>query len=253
MLDKEQIKDMNRKGFFPGPQEQAEAFFQRVNKIRERSCSFEGIPRHHLEWVRSYLWDLFGFVPECLPCFYSNRNLRIWQAAACWVEERGVVSVQLREAFRKGRYLGIYRKEEILAHEAVHAARGAFEERRYEEMFAYMTSENRLRRIFGPVVEHPWQVWPFLLLGVFGAFFPLAYLGAAAFAGVGFYRLIQKHRRLQKAFGSLKERGIRAPRAFLLRLTDKEIEQLARGTSVEALFDLSFRWQFLRTCYEEIE
>lgn len=249
----EELLLLNRKGFIPGPKEAEEAFFQRVEAVKKAFSHLDcPLPSSHWDWVRLHLNKIFDFAPECLPAFYSNRSLAPWQGAASWIEEGGAVSIQLREQFRKGSYLGIYQREEILAHEAVHAARAAFREGKYEEFFAYMTSETRWRRVLGPLVTRPWEVWPFLGFSLFGPFWEGAFLAAALWLGIGFWRLSVRHRKLGKAANRLweKTRNKEIVRAVLFRLTDEEIENLAKGKEVG---DHSLRWRAIRLAYFCVE
>lgn len=251
MTDAELLQ-LNARGFIPGPSETEEMFLNRAASVRERFAQGEQIPRAHWDWVRLHLKEIFDFEPECLPVFYSNRSLGFWQGAASWIEDGKLASIQLREALRKGSYWG-YRRDEILAHEAVHAARSAFEEPRTEEFFAYMVSEKWWRRALGPMIQRPWEVWPFLLGVGTGLFFPLGNLGAAAWIGLGFWRLMRLHRRLRSAGRNLMRlvQDAKKCRAILLRLTDREIELLAKGADIGAYAACQqcLRWRLIRLAY----
>ncbi len=251
MTDVELLR-MNVRGFIPGPSETEEMFLQRAAAVQKRCGEGEQIPRAHLDWVRLHLKELFDFEPECLPVFYSNRSLALWQGAASWIENGKLVSVQLREALRKGSYWG-YRRDEILAHEAVHAARSAFEEPGAEEFFAYMVSEKWWRRACGPMIQRPWEAWPFLFGVTAGMVFPVANLGAAAWVGLGFLRLMRLHRRLRRAGLNLMRvvGDAKRARAILVRLTDREIELLAKGADILAYAARRecLRWRLIRLAY----
>lgn len=229
----EELLQLDKNGWIPGPGETEEAFLARVKEGEAPS-----------EWVCLHLEQLFGFRPTCLPIVYSNRSLAPWQAAAVWVEGRQVKKVQLRKALQKGSYLGLYNRDEILAHESVHAARGAFEESAYEEFFAYMTAPAKWRRVLGPIVERPWEVWPLLFGGMAGALWPVFYWVVTIWAGLGFARLIRRHRCLNKAAQKLGKNA----RAILVRLTDEEIERLAKDKPLQDQSDL--RWRLLRAGYQ---
>lgn len=251
MTDAELLR-LNARGFIPGPSETEETFLNRVASVQKRWEQEGQIPRAHLDWVRLHLKEIFDFEPDCLPVFYSNRSLAIWQGAACWIEGGKLASVQLREALRRGSYWG-YQRDEILAHEAVHAARSAFEEPRTEEFFAYLVSEKWWNRAFGPMIRRPWEVWPFLLGIGTGLFFPYVNLGAAAWLGLGCLRLLRLHRCLRKAGKNLMRvvpEGKKA-RAILLRLTDQEIALLAKGADIAALAARQhcLRWRLIRLAY----
>jgi hypothetical protein len=238
MTDEELIA-LDKMGFIPGPGESEESFLMRVGKTQKKFAEGSWIPDAHWAWVREYLGQLFDVKPLYICAFYSNHRLAPWQGGAAWIDGKALSAIQLRENLRKGSYLGIYRREEILAHEAVHAARSGFNENRCEEFFAYMTSEKKWRRILGPIVQSPWEVWPFLLGALLGAVWPIGYLVAGVWAGLGFFRLIKQHLRLRRAsLNLLKEVGkAEIARAVLFRLTDREIKQLSQGVSIHLLCD----------------
>lgn len=237
-------------GFIPGPEEEEKDFLHRVAQSKARFGQGEWIPESHWHSVRESLYQIFNVKPLYICAFYSNRRLPPWQGGAAWVEGRSIHSVQLRKGLEKGPYLGLYRREEILAHEAIHAARSGFTNSRYEEFFAYMTSEKPWRRVLGPIVRRPWEAWPFLLLVTAGILWPASYLGAATWLTLGFGRLIRGHWRLRKAAAQIFEqtKDLQITRAVLLRLTDEEIEQFAEGIDIESLAQkhTCLRWRILR-------
>jgi len=243
MTDEELLR-LNGEGFFPGPNETEEQFVARVAEVHRRAEKIrDPIPSSHWDWVRLHLQQLFDFSPRCLPAFYSNRSLMPWQGAASWTQGGKLVAVQLRKALQKGSFLRIYQREEILAHEAVHAARASFEESRWEEFLAYMTSEKKWRRVLGPIVQKPWEVWPFFVGCMLGPVWPVMFLGAAFWAGIGFIRLVRCHRILKRVAEKLNGKNVRA---ILVRLTETEIERLSIGQEVG---DESLRWRLLRLTY----
>lgn len=243
----EELYEWNRNGVIPGPGESEEAFAERARETRARFERGEWIPKPHWDWVRHHLRELFDFEPAYVPVFYSNKGLAVWEGAAAWIEGR-FCEVQLREGLRKGSYLGLYRREEILGHEAVHAARCAFEEKS-EEFFAYMTSDKKWRKVLGPIFERPWEAW--LLVGVLGvgAFWPAGYLAAGCLAAIGFWRLGRMHRRLAKAGKRLEKAGVEKVRAVLFRMTDKEIGKLAKGADLQEVAGSCLRWRLIRLGY----
>jgi len=131
LLSDKELLLLNRQGLIPGPLESESDFIHRV-AMTNRMQSECNIPVSHLKWVQIHLIALFDFSPHFLPVFYSNRSLAPWQGAVSWIENSRIRSIQLREGFRKGSYLGNSR-EEILAHEFVHAARSAFNDSHFEE------------------------------------------------------------------------------------------------------------------------
>lgn len=247
---------LDKDGFLPGPGENEEHFLVRVKRTKEKFEKEGWIPPSHWDWVREYLDEVFDVKPLYICAFYSNRSLVPWQAAASWIEGRELHSVQLREGLKKGTYLGIYGREEILAHEAVHAVRSAFNEDRCEEFFAYMTSEKKWRRVLGPILQRPWEAWPFLLCILSGVLWPVCFLGAAIWSGIGFCRLIKQHLRLRLAARRVGEvvQDARKTRAILFRLTDDEIEKFSKGEKIEeyAQRQNCLRWRVIKHYLKEV-
>jgi len=240
MTDDELIA-WNRRGFIPGPEESEESFRART------SHTVNTIPHEHLQWPQEQLEEVFDFKPMSLDVVYSNKGLSLWEGAACWIDN-GQAHLQLRESFRKGSYLG-YRREEVLAHEAVHAARLMFHEPQNEEFFAYATAPKRWRQVLGPLVRRPWEPWLFLTTFALGMFFEWALVGAVCVLTAGFWRLIAQHRRRNRAAQTLMKtlHHPKTVRAVLFRMTDAEIRTLAKGRMPPA--DNTLRWQLLRAAY----
>ncbi len=254
MTDRE-LMEWDQAGFIPGPGETEAAFKARVLLAKEKFEKGNWIPPAHWDWARESLCQLFNVKPLYICAFYSNRSLTPWQGAACWLEGKKVNSIQLRKALKKGTFLGLYRREEILAHEAVHAARSAFEEEQCEEFFAYMTSEKKWRRVLGPIVQRPWEVWPLLVCLAGGVIWPLCYWGATFWMTAGFIRLIRQHYRLRRAAQQISRQvsDPRLIRAILFRLTDAEIEKFSRGEKIEeyAKTQTCLRWKVVKNYMKE--
>ncbi len=243
----DELLSLFRSGFIPGPGEKELAFLNRVKQTKEAFFKLgEGsIPPAHYAFVKEKLGRLFGFSPDSLPAFYSNRALTPWQGAAVWVENGQVIAIQLRKAFAKGSFLGIYRRSEILSHEAVHAARSAFPNDPWEEFFAFMTSDSKWRQVLGPIVQRPFEVWPFFLFSVGGVICPPFFLGAAVWLLLGLSRLIRFHWILRKASETLLKKGYgeETVRSVLLCLEDSEIRLLAKEAPLSE--KPSLRWRLV--------
>jgi hypothetical protein len=246
MID-EELLELNSQGLIPGPKESEEDFLSRVRRgmIREKK---DWIPRAHLEWAALHLKEVFDI-------FYSNKSLAPWEGAAAWIENGSVSSIQLRVGFKKGSYLGLYKRDEVIAHEAVHAARCAFNEEKFEEFFAFLVSEKKWRRVLGPFLQRPWEVWPFFICASVGIFLDLAplFCGAVLWASMGFWRLVRRHGQLKRASEALlKVVGEeKKTRAVLFRLTDEEILRFSRGENVIGYAEKQrcLRWRVIRLAY----
>ncbi|PIS02101.1 MAG: hypothetical protein COT85_06905 [Chlamydiae bacterium CG10_big_fil_rev_8_21_14_0_10_42_34] len=242
---------LDKMGFIPGPGENEDTFLARVAKVKKTFEAGDWIPEAHWDWVRIYLDQLYDVKPLYICAFYSNQSLAPWQGAAAWIEGKALNSIQLRESLRKGSYLKVYSREEILAHEAVHAARSGFNEDRYEEFFAFMTSEKKWRKVLGPILQRPWEAWPFLIFIVGAIFWPSFYLGAALWVAMGFFRLILRHSQLKKAAKQISffVPDLRKVRAILFRLTDREIQAFSKGLNLKEYAEKQscLRWKVIKS------
>ena len=249
MTDQELLA-LDNIGFLPGPNEKEEDFLARVEKTKKKFETGDWIPASHWDWTSHFLHELFNVKPLYICAFYSNRSLTPWQGAASWIEGGELHSIQLRERLRKGHYFGLYDREEILAHEVVHATRSAFTGGKYEEFFAYMTSRKKWRRVLGPIVQRPWEVWPLLVFLLVGVIWEGGFLFATLWIGAGLIRLVQRHSRLKRASDRMHEMVLNARivRSILFRLTDEEIDHFSSHGSIEtyAKVQNSLRWRVIR-------
>lgn len=159
-----------QRGLIPGPDESEEDFLQRA--LQARSLS-------HLEWQE--VLTPFGIVIDWVPISYSNHRMAWWEGAATWISDDRLPSIQLRTGFKKGSFLG-YRLSEVLAHEAVHAARARFEEPQFEEILAYFTAPQAWKRFLGPLFSRTWEPLVLLFSLLIGAFVPLIPSGVITLA-----------------------------------------------------------------------
>lgn len=184
MISDTELLQLNNRGFIPGPQETEEKYLKRISCLEELAEDpqkfFSVTPpfpikdrvrRQHWDLKRCDLKKIFHVSPDWLFAFYHNEKLPFWQAAATWVVVDPIHNVKLallqfRKRLKKGNYLGIYALDEIMAHEAVHAVRMAFDEPVFEEHLAYLTSSSTIRRIFGSIFRKSYE---FVLLFLFMA------------------------------------------------------------------------------------
>ena len=250
------LKKLNEEGFVPGPLESEEDFLFRVEAVKAAffKLGVRSIPESHWIFSQTLLQDLFGFTAKNIPAFYSNASLMPWQAACAWVERDQLIAIQLRKAFMNGSFLRLYERHEILAHEAVHAVRSAFPHDRFDEMFAYMTSQRLWIKVLGPIIKNPWEVWPFVVFCLLGVLDPFFFLGSIAWMFLGFFRLIKSRLYLNQAAKNLKRTfpSDLKVRSILVRLTESEIIKLAHKKTVFELYlenSQELRWQMIHLIY----
>jgi hypothetical protein len=222
------------------------------------------VPSHRWHWAAEQLKALFDFTPRWCSAFYSTKGLAPWQAAATWINQsqgnvKPVYTIQLRPS---SWVKWMVDSNEILAHEAVHAARSAFNEPKTEELFAYLTSKAKWRRVMGPLFFQPREsliLVGFIAMGsllqIVEAIWDVVYLSdscflASAILALGWsVRLLAIRLKIKKAAQQLIP-YLRDPsmvRAALFRMTDGEIFRLARGRGVDVKDEL--RWQLIRAAY----
>ena len=279
---------LNALGFIPGPSETKECFLERVEYCKTLSSTLFST----LEFPSSFVVEtakepmeeafeiaqpLFGIAPLWIPLVFSNAKLPLWQGGALWIFQQtenaplGAL-LQLRSLFRKKScYLNLYQRKEILAHELSHVGRMAFEEPKFEELFAYQTSSSWFQRTFGPLFQSSMEslIFVILLLAIFclnvmtlisleSMLLLAGTLAAIAlFLGGLIFRLMARQRQLYRAKRALTEvfHGDEKKARFLLyRLTDREIVEFSKWKK-EAIVhymtgDLSYRWEFLRSVYD---
>jgi hypothetical protein len=261
-MDDKNLIEYHKEGFIPGPLETEEEFLFRVeatrnffthpqkfleeNKIASPFSLEDRVKKPDKHWSRSLLMRRFELNHDLFPAFFSNEKLPFFQGGATWLIDVKSSSkwvklplLQIRKPFKKGSFLKIYSLDEILAHEAIHAARIGFQENIYEEYIAYLSSQKMYRRILGPLFTSEKESYAFIFLSllVFASytFISSSFLAVfslwslSAFLGYTFIRLAFRKsflartlKKLSKFFLS-KEKGL----SLLIRLTDKEIKNFA--------------------------
>ncbi|MBS0648453.1 MAG: hypothetical protein JSS10_04410 [Verrucomicrobia bacterium] len=195
-----------QRGLIPGPTETEEEFLKRA--LQARSLT-------HSEWQE--VSTPFAIAIDWVPLTYSNQQIAWWEGAATWISDEGLPSIQLRTRFQKGSFWG-YRREEVLAHEAVHAARARFEEPQFEEILAYFTAPQAWKRFLGPLFSRSWEPLVLLLSVLIGAYVPLI---PSAVIILALSWLIYRQRAFKRCCRKLSF-------PLLLCLTDREIRSFAR-------------------------
>lgn len=259
----------NQKGWIPGPAEDEEAFLARIQKLDH---FFSSPPTNVDDFLTDIDWEgarritqrLYGFAPDWIVAHYSNENLPFYQGGAAWLfEEKGIKIplIQLKKRFERGSLYKIYRKEEVLAHEAVHAVRMGFESPKFEEIFAYKTSPSFFRKWLGPIFQTSWESILFLLLLAIPLSAQIAFYFVQPFKGwwilfliPWFYlfllgiRLGLLHLQLHRCLKNLKRLVGNQALPFAFRLTDEEILAFAKIDSIEDYIkeQHSLRWRMLK-------
>ena len=251
-MTNEELLSLNANGIIPGPLDNEESLRQRATFLKTRALEQNALSQEDWEGAHERVYALFDCKPIHLPAFYSNRSLTPWQAAASWIENGQLIAIQLRKSLQNKPYFG-YQKEEILAHEAIHAARSGFSEPLFEEFFAYCACKNKWRKTFGPFFRKPWEAWPLLFFLVAGIFSPLFYIGALSYLTGGLIRLYQIHHRFKRASSHLQKWAKDSTKVLplLFRLTDAEITKFASGEDLKSYASKQkcLRWRLIQLVY----
>lgn len=170
-LSNEELISLSQKGFWPGPDETEFHFLRRVKLTKKERLPGKA-EEEALRKTNALTKSLFGFSCDEIPFVFEDKGLSFWEGGALWIEEEQGTSlphVQLKRKLQKGSYL-MYKLEEVLSHEMLHAARIAYNEPRFEEILAYKTSKHPLRRYLGPMFRTSKEAGFFLLLLLAGLF-----------------------------------------------------------------------------------
>lgn len=258
--------EWNQQGLIPGPDEGEESFIQRAeystnlkeNLGREVPLEFGDLDtKGILQEAYPTTQRLFDISPRWIPLFFSNHKLAPWHGGCAWIYQLGedtptTAFLQLRRAFRTtSHYLGIYERKELIAHEIAHVGRMVFEEPKFEEFFAYKTSDSWFRSYFGPIVQSAWESAIFLLVllaTVLLDFFLLSSGHPDAIdyvlwnksipIGLLFYSLVRlwwRHRQFSRCYAHLRKvcNDEQKAAAIMYRLTDHEITTFSASSSLQ--------------------
>ena len=248
-------------GLIPGPEETEEAFQTRsqycLNLKKRLACEFnEKLPftsedlgaEDVLEEALSEVKQRYQINPSWIPIFFSRYKLLPWHGGCAWIfkltkEEPTAALMQLRPEFKKSRrFLKIYDRKELIAHELCHVGRMMYNEPKFEEFLAYRLSKSRFRRFFGPIISSSLESVLFILALLTLLFIDVAFIFSGATSPlwlkliplglvlIALVRLVYRHRCLNRASQTLQALTPNAE-AILFRLTDREIFQISRKTA----------------------
>lgn len=274
-MNSSDFKSLNDAGFFPGPSEDASGFSDRVEAMNQWSKSLLNKPlelqdlpyalsngdrmtKVQLQTSSSPIRERYGICPDWVPAYFSDQGLPLLTGgmAVQFIEKEGdpfKTFFQLKSVFKHKEKWIIYSGNELIRHEMCHVARGALESTRYEETFAYSTSDSGLRRKIGGALNTPFDNQLVLLALVswlagtmLPLFFPsvqswsyLLYIPFPLIVTLGLLRNANIHRELKRAQSLLVDYFGEESEPVLFRLSDPEIRELSKLNPS----DLSTWWQ----------
>ncbi len=285
-----ELLQFNQLGLIPGPEENETEFVNRAQyclqlknvlpSLLEREQVVDTpLARQLIQDAAKTTRKLFDITPEWVPVIFSNHRLAFWHGGCAWIfqfnaETPTAAFFQLRQAFSSAsHYLGLYDREELIAHESAHVGRMLFQEPKFEETLAYRTAKSRFRQWLGAIVQSSWESLLFVFIIVISLFIDSAalfwgeqelYSSALAVKallifliafGIGRSWLRQKQlsrclHALQNALGDAD-----LANAVAYRLQDKEIisfgsmspKEIKQYANEQA--ELSLRWRLINLAY----
>lgn len=244
MLSKIDLFKMAESGFWPGPGESEDQFIKRIEYTKTRSGQIQDL--FNSERKKSILritQRAFGITQLQIPVIFEKKGLSFWEGGVLWIDNisgLAIPLIQIRENFLKGSYL-FYNIEEVVAHEILHASRIAYDEPQYEEILAYHTSPQSLRKYIGPLFPTVRDTYIFIGLFTLGLVLELIALLLGTLNQIPFFclpvfwilllgtRLYVKQKRFITALSHLEKVLPRPLEALsvIAKLKDKEIDALA--------------------------
>lgn len=235
MISDQELFELAKRGWIAGPEEKEEDFLARI-------ASYP--PQAHFSQADQKVKTLYGFCPDWIEVNYSNQDLSFWQGGCVFIEGSRL-TLQLRSVYQKKASYLTYSKEEILAHEYVHAARMTFQEPVFEEVFAYRTASTQFRRYWGPFFRTTRESTLFVLVisvgfaaHFFEPFSAWTWSALSTVFGCGIFRLWKTHwqfKRCHKKLSALAGSKQKAM-ALMLFLTDEEIRFLPNASIQDYFF-----------------
>lgn len=287
----ERLIHLNQLGIIPGPDENEDDFVKRaeyclsLKNLLETSLSPQlpfDIEKEDnpllLEEPCQKTKECYDIAPLWIPVFFSNYQLAPWHGGCAWIfqineEDPTGAFFQLRQSFRYSqKYLGIYSRNELVAHEISHVGRMMYQDPKFEEILAYQTSSSAFRRWFGPIVQSSIESMFFIIVLIFIAILDISLIASGnislfktmswiklipcALVLLALYRLGMRHRNysvcLKKIKGFIGEDNARH---VLYRLQDREIEDFSVMTPEEIQqyarehSEKSLRWKLIHAAY----
>lgn len=261
-------KNFNQLGLIPGPNEEESAYVERVHYCLElKNKLIEEIPfnvedqgsEEILEEPFKQTRKLFDIAPDWIPVYFSNYKLSLWHGGCAWIfqvnEDSPTAALfQLRQTFRnKKKFLGIYDRDELVAHELAHVGRMMFKEPKFEEFHAYRTATTGFRRFFGPIIQSAKESLFFVLLLLLVLIVDLSThlfwvkLIPLAVIGLALIRLCWRHRQYSKCLTNLNK-IYDNPDPIIYRLTDNEIIHFSKTPNIRPYIEkqTSLRWNIIK-------
>lgn len=154
--------------------------------------------------------------------FSSKKNLFISQAACTWIYtlKKNYTLAIIQQRPKLFKYLN---KDEILEHEKIHAIRKDLNSNKYEEIIAYQTSKNPIRRFLGPLISTNLEQILTICSCICA---PFSHSLTLLYPFFLLTKLIQRQARLKKCKQQIKNLSLK--KQILNYLTDQEIHSFSK-------------------------
>jgi hypothetical protein len=293
ILSKEKLLEYNLAGLIPGPEENEDAFAERADYCLNLKNQIPQMLAHELPFSAKEsqaseevlkagcekAYHLYAIFPQWVPLFFSNYKLPFWQGGCAWIFQQKQDSptsafFQLRQKFLTSKnYLGLYDRDELIAHELSHVGRMMFEEPKFEEILAYRSSNSSLRKFLGPIIQSSYESTLFVLaismliaidiFSITSHVNGISYLSfflrsiVLGMIGFGLLRVCWRQRQFQTCLENIKNclSDPKQAEAVIYRLTDKEIVNIGSMTPDQILHYAdeqraqNLRWILIHTAY----
>jgi hypothetical protein len=175
--------------------------------------------------------DLYNVDASSVQIVFEKKGLSFFEGGCTWIDDKRNALVQISP-----KNIPFYSKQEILAHEFVHALRAHLDENKFEELIAYQTSKNSIRAFLGTLVNSSKEVYLFFISFFLSALYlPLLCL-PLILSLLALYRSVKRFLQWHRAKRCLKPylKPYQKPEFVLFWLKDNEIIRLAKGDSAYA-------------------
>ncbi len=259
-INDDKLISLNKCGILPGPGENKEEFLKRGQNLFKNDPSADT-----KTFLNENLKKLFDVSFDWISFEYTRKGMHFWEAAYVKIDKDQFI-MRLNKVFeKKTKYLGMYAKDEVIAHECCHVARMRYPESKFEEIFAYSLSTG-FRKFFGPIFQNSFESLLLILLVGFSAACDLYFSSSlklilaskatlGSYLGVLLVRLFTRRRTfskcLKKIKGLVKDQKHAMP--LLFRLQDCEIVLFSRASIGEVKEYISeqseLRWEMICKLY----
>ncbi len=273
--DLKTIADFDTRGFIPGPKESLKEFADRLRvfeknlnemeaELKEKKSltienmnfpAEEKIPQASFNPATKITSELYDFKITWVPGFYVTPSFGMLFGGCAFSFDPDFFSLFIiRNSFKKKKKWLVYERDELMSHELCHVARFAMGSHKYEEQFAYQTSNSSFRKNFGCMMRSAWETYVLMILLVSmlvtqitlitlknewllkQTLFtnPVNWFYASIFSFVAY--LVVRQKRQNKDFAhslELLSNITEKPRALAFRMTDPELDKLSQFTSLD--------------------